>query len=295
MSIDLHMHTREGSDGAMGVVELLETAKDRGVTTLAITDHDSVAVQETAEREAARLGIGYVTGIELNAVFDCPEAKKGIVNVDILGYGIDYRNGELCGALKKIGDFRVERARKLMDNVNAELGNQGIAGEITQRDFDAILAQVEGSLGRPHLANMLIEKGFVSTRQEAFDRFLVQCNVPKYQITVAEASELIRGAGGKAVLAHPNDPNGVSLRAVSESLSEQTAVIEKYLLPHLDGIECWHARLTEEDSEHYLEFVKKHELIATAGSDCHQKPVRVGSIILDDSLTEEIIKNLRDT
>jgi hypothetical protein len=137
---------------------------------------------------------------------------------------------------------------------------------------------VEGAFGRPHIANYLMEKGIVSSKDEAFDRYLVRCNVPKMPVSLEEASELIRGAGGKLMLAHPSCPNGTSLVLMSPSLKEQQAIIRERMLPHLDGIECWHSTHDLETVASYLAFTRREGLMVTGGSDCHQQPVIIGTV-----------------
>jgi len=107
---------------------------------------------------------------------------------------------------------------------------------------------------------------------------LVTCDVPKYPLSLEEASALIRKAGGLLVLAHPNDPNGTSLVKATENLVEQSRIIEEHMLSDIDGIECWHSRHDEETATHYREFCQAHSLIATGGSDCHQKPIIMGTV-----------------
>jgi len=133
-------------------------------------------------------------------------------------------------------------------------------------------------LGRPHIADYLVKKGIVQTRQEAFDKYLVRFDVPKFLLYLEEASRLVRNAGGKIVLAHPNDFHGTSLVTLTKSLAEQTAIIEESMLPHIDGVECWHSRNDTHTTRHYVEFAKKHGLIMTGGSDCHQKPTVMGTV-----------------
>ena len=133
-------------------------------------------------------------------------------------------------------------------------------------------------LGRPHIADYLVKKNIVKTRQEAFDKYLVRCDVPKYPLYLEEASSLVRGAGGKLVLAHPNDPHGTSLAALSKSLIEQTDIIQDKMFSYIDGVECWHSRNTIETTNHYVAYAKKQGLIMTGGSDCHQKPILMGTV-----------------
>jgi len=142
--------------------------------------------------------------------------------------------------------------------------------------------------GRPHIADYLIRKGIVSNRQEAFDRYLIRCDVPKYPLSLAEASSLIRNANGILVLAHPNDPHGTSLVSISRDLDEQANVIREHMLEYIDGIECWHSRHDAKTTAHYIEFVRGHSLIMTGGSDCHQKPIIMGTLDIPDFIVGQL-------
>ena len=142
-------------------------------------------------------------------------------------------------------------------------------------------------LGRPHIADYLVKKGIVRNRQEAFDKYLVRCNVPKYPLYLEDASRLVHNAGGKIVLAHPNDPHGTSLVAFTKSLPEQTQIIEDSMLAYIDGVECWHSRSDAQTTSHYLRFAKEHALMVTGGSDCHQKPVVMGTVAVPDYVADQ--------
>jgi len=278
MRIDLHVHSKEGSDGRLGVEEIFAEANRRGVGFISITDHDSVGAQGAAALLAARHGMRYVTGAELNVTFTHPSCRSGKpVSLDFLAYGINVRDRALIDKLVELAAHRERRARQILDNLNAELVREGIA-ELTDDDMAAIQATVDGSIGRPHIANYLVSKGIVSSRQEAFDRYLVRCDVPKLPLSLADAAGLVHGAGGQLVLAHPNDPNGTSLAAVSPSLEEQQALIRDAMLKWIDGVECWHPRHDPETSRSYMEFADRLGLMVTGGSDCHQQPVLVGTV-----------------
>ena len=281
MKIDLHIHTRTGSDGNLSIEDVFEEAKKRGIELISITDHDSIDVQEKAISLARYCGIAYVTGVELNVTFEYPGGKS--VSLDFLGYRFDHTNRELNGKLQVIRDHRENRAWQIMHNLNVEFEKEGIE-PFTEQDMEAIQSSVDGAFGRPHIADYLIEKGIVETRQEAFDRYLVKCNVPKYPLSLAEASRLIRGAGGILVHAHPNDPNGTSLAKISPDLNEQTRIIEEQMLGYIDGIECWHSRHDSVTMNHYIAFAERHGLIMTGGSDCHQKPIMMGTVPVPDSV-----------
>ena len=277
MIIDLHIHS-QSSDGAFTVEEIVREAKLRNIKLMSITDHDSIGCQELALTLAKKAGIRYVSGVELNVTFSHPKYNQGKpVPLDFLGYQFDPKNKALATKLQQMAEYREERAAKILRNLNVEFEKKGIA-KLTKRDFDEIQASVDGVLGRPHIADYLVRKGIVETRQEAFDKYLVRCNVPKFPLYLEDASRLVRNAGGKIVLAHPNDPHGTSLVTLTKSLPEQTRIIEESMLSYIDGVECWHSRNDAQTTRHYVKFAKKHGLIMTGGSDCHQKPVVMGTV-----------------
>jgi predicted metal-dependent phosphoesterase TrpH len=173
-----------------------------------------------------------------------------------------------------------------MERVNVELEKEDIE-KLTPTDIKAIQDSVDGVFGRPHIARYLVKKGIVRDKQEAFDRYLVRCNVPKFPLLVPEASKLVHDAGGKLIFAHPSDPNGTSLVKVTDSLNSQTEIIENAMLPAIDGIECWHSRNNEDTTAHYVDFAKSHNLIMTGGSDCHQNPIIMGSVDVPDFVIEQ--------
>ncbi len=157
----------------------------------------------------------------------------------------------------------------------------------TDDDMRNIQAGVDGAFGRPHIANYLIERGIIRNKQEAFDKYLVKCDVPKYPLSLDEASNLIRGAGGIIVHAHPGDPNGTSLASITPDLDKQAEIMERYMLKYIDGIECWHSRHDSKTAAFYIEFARKHGLIMTGGSDCHQKPLLLGTLDIPEYVAEQ--------
>jgi predicted metal-dependent phosphoesterase TrpH len=223
-----------------------------------------------------------VTGVELNVTFMHPKFKEGkAISLDLIGYQFDASNKALESKLETMAKYREERATKILDNLNFEFKKEQIAG-LTKVDLRQIEESVDGVLGRPHIADYLVKKEIVKTRQEAFDKYLVKCDVPKFPLQLEEASKLIRDAGGKLVLAHPNDPNGTSLTSLTKLLSEQTEIIREKMLPFINGVECWHSRNTPETTKHYVAFAKEEGLIMTGGSDCHQKPIMMGTVQIPD-------------
>jgi len=277
MKIDLHIHSKS-SDGKMGVQYIFKEAKARSIDFISITDHDSIVCQPRAIDEAKDKGIDYVTGVELNVAFSHPKFLNGkTVSLDLLGYQFDSKNKALSSKLETMAKYREERAAKILDKLNAEFQKENI-DELTKEDLRQIEEEVDGSIGRPHIADYLVKKNIVKSRKDAFDKYLVKCDVPKYPLSLEEAAKLIREASGKLVLAHPNDPHGTSLSSLTNVLSEQTQIIKEKLLTFIDGIECWHSRHTLETTNHYVSFAKEHRLIMTGGSDCHQKPIIMGTV-----------------
>ena len=278
MKIDLHVHTSTGSDGGLSLAEVFEEAKKRNIDLISITDHDAINHQGQAIALGKKHGITYITGVELNVTF--PFQGKN-VSLDFLGYGYDYHNTALKDKLRLIADHRVKRARQIMDNLNAEFRRKNIP-LLTETDVQKMQEGTDGVLSRPHIADYLINRGIVGGRQEAFDKYLVKCDVPKYPLLISEASELIWQAGGKVVLAHPNDPHGTSLISITDDLAVQGEIIGVNMLSYLDGIECWHTRNDDATTLYYIEYCKKHDLVMTGGSDCHQKPVLLGTVAVPD-------------
>ena len=251
MKTDLHIHTKTGSDGALPIREVFAEAKNRGIEFISITDHDNIEHQGIAIELAAANNMRYVTGVELNVTF--PYGNNS-VSLDFLAYSYDYHNPAFNKKLRLIRDHREKRARQIVDNLNREFEKEN-RPLFTEEDLRKMQEGVNGILSRPHIADYLINKEIVGNRQEAFDKYLVKCDVPKYPLTLDEASALVRGAGGKIVLAHPNDPNGTSLISITNDLAEQTKIIGRYMLDYIDGIECWHSRSDKATTEHYIAFL----------------------------------------
>ncbi len=285
MKIDLHIHTT-CSDGNLHVDEVLREARKRNIDLISITDHDSIDGQKKAMALAKKYGINYITGVELNITFQYPPEPGKSVSLDFLGYQFDIGNQELKSKLKLIRQRREIRAREILQKLNIEFDKEHIA-RFDKEDIKKIQDSVDGAFGRPHIAKYLVEKGIVSSHQEAFDRYLVKCDVPKFPLSLAEASTLIRNAGGILVFAHPSDPNGTSLVSITSDLDEQTKIIGGYMLEYIDGIECWNSRNDARTTAHYIQFTKSQDLFLTGGSDCHQKPILLGALDIPDYVAEQ--------
>jgi len=284
LKIDLHIHSSTGSDGNLTIEDIFKEAKNRNIGCLSITDHDSIEYQSKAITLSKKSGILYVSGVELNVTFLSSNGKS--TSLDFLGYNFNVNNRELIDKLNIVKRHRVERARQILDKLNLEFAKDDIV-KFGETDLKNIEDTVDGTFGRPHIANYLVKKGIVNNKQEAFDKYLVKCDVPKYPLSLSEASNLIRNANGKLILAHPDDYNGTSLRSLTTSLEEQGQIIKENMLKYIDGIECWHSRHNIKTIDFYIEFTRTNNLIKTGGSDCHQKPIIMGTLDIPYNLYEQ--------
>ena len=230
MKTDLHIHTKTCSDGKMALSEVFQEAYRRKIEAIAITDHDSIECQESAVNLASEYGMKYLCGVELNISFSDSRYLNGkSVSLDVLGYGYEIHNQALSNKLQELREYRKFRAGRILEKINEEMA-KAKREPFTPEDLKTIEETVDGAFGRPHIANYMVKKGLVTNRQEAFDKYLVKCDVPKLPVSIEEASGLIRGAGGKLILAHPNDPNGTSLVTLTRSLEEQQRILRERML-----------------------------------------------------------------
>ena len=156
---------------------------------------------------AKKAGIRYVTGVELNVTFSHPKYHEGkAVSLDFLGYQFDPDNKALKSKLETMAKYREERAAKILDNLNAEFKKENIAA-LTKDDLRQIEESVDGVLGRPHIADYLVKKGIVKTRQEAFDKYLVKCDVPKYPALPGRSIETHQGCRRKTGVGSSKRPS----------------------------------------------------------------------------------------
>lgn len=241
---DLHIHSNR-SDGSYPPARLVRAAAGAGLSAVSITDHDTVEGQEEAIAEGERLGIEVVTGVELS-IFENGR------QVHVLGYLIDPRNGELRRELAALRERREERAREIVDR----LAGAGLA--VSYEEVSRLAG--EGAVGRPHIAKHLLDLGYVAYFQEAFNRWLGTGKpgyVPKSVLEGERIMELLRGAGGVAVWAHPGD--GVRNRALLDRMIGYGIV----------GIEAWHPNHDERATRAVTRMAGERGLVCTGGSDFH--------------------------
>ncbi|WP_044639952.1 PHP domain-containing protein [Risungbinella massiliensis] len=246
-TFDLHMHSTF-SDGKFTPEELVEMAKNLNLSTIALTDHDTLAGYPRMKQAAEAIGIRVIPGVEISTSWK----EK---NVDVLGYEIQDVSW-LDSQLAVFREARLNRAGQIIE----KLGQMGMS--ITLEDVKRYAK--EGVIARPHIARALVEKGYAFSVQEVFEHYLgdgLAADVPKKQLPLQEGIELIRKAGGIAVLAHP-----IYLEKM----------VDEILTESWDGIEVWHRNHTPADAKRFAEMAEKHGLIMTGGSDYHDTNHQMG-------------------
>jgi predicted metal-dependent phosphoesterase TrpH len=243
--VDLHIHTT-ASDGKYSPAEIVRKAWESGLLYIAISDHDSIEGIVPA-REAAKNypGLTVIGGVEINT--DIPSGE-----LHILGYLFDPENAELRVTLERLRNSRIERARKMVGKL------RGIGLKV---DFERVQELAgEGSLGRPHIAQALLEKGYIASFKEAFYKYIGRegpAYVERDKISPVEATRLILRAKGIPVMAHPftfNDPE----KLISECQAAG-----------LMGLEVYYNNYSHEQVQELLRLAQKYNLIPTGGSDFH--------------------------
>lgn len=248
--VDLHTHTT-ASDGTLSPRDLVRLAVRRGVRVLAITDHDSTdGLPEALDEAAKHPPLTVVPGLEINC--DVPGGRPGTATeIHVLGYLIDYEAPWFQDFLREQRVERAARVHRIADRL-AELGMP-----IDPAEVFAIVK--EGSPGRPHIAQVMVNRGYVRSVREAFDRYLHAngpANVPRRRLTPVDAVRVIRRAGGVPVLAHPG-------------LADRDDMIPELIDVGLMGIEAYYPEHSAVQTGTYVELCRTHGLVATGGSDYH--------------------------
>jgi hypothetical protein len=255
---ELHCHTT-ASDGRLTPADVVKLAKQRDVSLLAITDHDTIAAHEEALAAGAAFGLRVIPGIEVSSL--SPQGE-----VHVLGYNVRPDDESTINTLNSLRGVREARARGMIDKL-ASLGIRVPFERVQTLAGDAMI-------GRPHLARVLVEMGAVNNMQEAFDLYLAEGKpafVPHEGLTPAEAVDLIHAAHGVAVLAHPALYRG-----------DLDTLLADMLAAGLDGIEVFYPMHTTEQIERYKAIAAQHNLVMTGGSDFHaiigDQPVSLGTV-----------------
>jgi predicted metal-dependent phosphoesterase TrpH len=264
MNVDLHMHTH-CSDGVYEPEQLAQMAVDAGLAVISITDHDTVAAYDGSHHFPASLRI--IPGIELSSDY-------GGEDIHVLGYYIDPHHEAIQSYSKQFRQRRLKRAMQMVDKCIS-------LGYVVDKNQIEALLQKGGTVGRPHLAKMMVERGYYPDIKTVFDKLLYRggpAYIPYHRYTVDQCIDLIHQAGGIAFLAHP----GMIKQKLDPILQFQ-----------FDGVEVYHP----ENRGHFDEFsrlaVQKHWLVS-GGSDYHGVPKRypeqVGVFCVDADNVRELLQ-----
>jgi len=258
--IDLHCHST-ASDGTFAPAAVVRLAVESGLSALALTDHDTIGGIEEAAAEAKRLGIDFLPGIEISCQYPHPGTMH------LLGYGVDCAHPTLRDLTTQLLAGRDTRNPKII----AKLQELNVA--IT---MDELSNEAGGDVvGRPHIAAILVRKGYVSSMKQAFDKYLAPGGLAyfdKERLTARDAIGMITASGGLPILAHP-----VQLR--TENDAQLDRVVKDLLDLGLAGLEVIHSDHDESLIAKYTQLADRYKLLKTGGSDFHgtnKKDIQLG-------------------
>ena len=269
-AIDLHSHST-ASDGQYPAEQVAERASAAGVAVWALTDHDSIAQLRAGAAAAQVHGLRFVPGIELSAHLDRRE-------VHLLGHFIDPGSEPL----QRFEDLLAEKRRVRMGEMIQKLAGLGVA--LTPDEIERFSGGK--TLGRPHVARAMVERGVVSTVKEAFDRFLGEgrpAYVGRHRLPVDEAIRLLRDAGGTATIAHP----GVN--------KIERIDLERMKACGLSGVEAYHPDHGPSQREKYVRACADFDLVPTAGSDFHGEAIAPDRKLAMVTMSQEELGRLEAT
>jgi predicted metal-dependent phosphoesterase TrpH len=241
--IDLHLHST-CSDGTFSPEEVAWRAIEADLSIISLTDHDSIEGVAAAQKEGEKLGLEVITGTELSAQADGTD-------IHILGYHIQGDHPGLADCLDTCRNERKNRAERIVKKLNS----MGL-----RIGFEQVLAKAgNGAIGRPHVADVLVEEGLVFSSNEAFQKYLGYSKPayePKHTLSPSDAIQVIHSAGGLACLAHPG-------------LYGRDDLIPELVEAGLDGIEVRHTKHGPTEIKRYTNIADQFGLLPTGGSDCH--------------------------
>jgi hypothetical protein len=277
MYADLHLHTT-ASDGLLTSTEMINAAKEKGFSAIAITDHDTTMGLEEAFAEGARINLEVLAGIELSTL-------SGNREVHIIGYMFDWKNKILQDLLYKMIELRRERAYRIIEKLNS------LGIEIQISDVKEIAGKE--FVGRPHIARAMHMKGYIKDVAEAFTTDYFgrggKAYVERFKISPEESIKLLLSIGAVPALAHPG------YLSQGEPMSEDEVAFLKS--KGLKGIEVYYSRHSSEQIKFYRGIAEKYNLLVTGGSDCHgdeDATTRLGSIKLPYCFVEILKKSISE-
>lgn len=268
---DLHIHSTI-SDGMLSPKEIVIIAKKKGIRCISVTDHDTVDSQKILSKLIKDKDLIIVPGIEISTEYKGNE-------IHILGYFMDINNKSLNDNLKVLQGSRKERAIDILKKL------QCINISISTEEININ----KSSIGRPHIANALVEKGYATTVKNAFNQYLIKgkpAYVDRYKLNYKEALGLIKDSGGISVLAHPGEIYK------GEKIEN---IIKEFKVYGLKGIEVFHPSHSTTEINDYYNLAKKYSILITGGSDCHgilvNNELLLGTYGLNENLTNKFLKS----
>jgi len=264
---DLHLHTT-ASDGSRSPAATVEAAAEAGVTLLAITDHDTIEGVSEAVAAGQKLGVTVVPGVEVSVDTEHHD-------IHLLGFYLRWEEAALQAALRELRERRAARNRRILEKL-AALGLSLEAARVQELGG-------HGSVGRPHIARAMIERGYVGSQGEAFHRYLARGKpafVPRVRLTTEEACCIITGAGGVPALAHPAKIGSWPL-------------VEEVLASGVEGVEVYHSDHTRAEVDRLLALAQARGLLVTGGTDshgpCSDRPSEIGSVEMPPWVREQFL------
>jgi predicted metal-dependent phosphoesterase TrpH len=259
---DLHLHTHH-SDGTRSPREVVDVARAKGLQIISISDHDNLAAFFEIRTYAEEQGLTLIPGVELSC------AWQG-VDVHILAYAFDPLDERIEARLKRFRETRQRRGAAIVARLRA------LGYDIRERRVEQLAAG--GALGRPHVARALVEAGYVSSVDEAFDRLLgagKPAYIEKERFQIDEAAALVRFAGGITSVAHPS------------LYPDHPRIVSAVLDAGIDAIEVYHPDVPQSDREMYTNMARFRGKFITGGSDDHgtvKTAQTLGTIKVPESL-----------
>jgi len=273
--IDLHTHTAS-SDGTYSPKALIALAKEHGIEAIAVTDHDTIAGLPEALETGKKLGVEVITGMELSV-------EHGPGSMHILGLMIDLADEGLNKCLAELQESRSTRNPRIIEKLN-ELGMS-----ISMEQVEKISAG--GQVGRPHIAAALVKNGDVKSTQEAFDKYLKKGAVAYFErnrLTREEAADVIHGAGGLLILAHPGSlgQRGIEFDNILSELKDSG----------FDGIEVFYNSHSQVEEDRLMKLADKLGFIISGGTDFHgeNKPsIKLGVGYGNMAIPYEVLQEMK--
>ncbi len=257
--VDLHIHTFH-SDGCYSPSQVVSMAAERGLKAIAIADHDSVSGVEEAKAMGIQLGVEVVPAVELSIGF------RDYHDIHLLGYFINHRDKSFTTKLSDFRKARDLRGKAIVEKINSKLASERKACI----SYDELIDTAQESLGRLHIARLLVARGQARTVQDAFIRYLLPCNVAKRYFPLQEALDEMARIGGVSVLAHP--------QSISDDRRILNSLIREMKQMGLDGVEVFNNFCYKDDMIFLESLCQELDLAMTGGSDFHgyEDDVQIG-------------------